>query len=75
MKKLELYIEEATEKLWLYQVEDAVLMVEVMPAGTTKNTIGQVVLKRLITAEQVINRLCDPANQSSSHFSVSQQIQ
>lgn len=59
IKKLGLYIEEATEKLWLYQVEDDVLMVEVMPDGSAATAIGQVVLKRLITADQVIDKLCD----------------
>ncbi len=61
IKKLELYIEEATEKLWLYQVEDDVLMVEVMPDSTTASPIGQVVLKRLITADQAIEKLCAAA--------------
>lgn len=59
INKLELYIEEATEKLWLYQVEDDVLMVEVMPNNIATKPIGQVVLKRLITAEQVIEKLCN----------------
>ena len=59
IKQLGLYIEEATEKLWLYQVEDDVLMVEVLPEGNTAIPIGQVVLKRLMTAEQVIEKLCN----------------
>ena len=58
IKKLDLYIKEATEKLWLYQVEDDVLMVEVLADGATDIPIGQVVLKRLITADQVIEKLC-----------------
>jgi hypothetical protein len=49
------------EKMWLYRVEDAVLMVEVKPDITQttnpSNTIGQVVLTRLMTAEQVLERL------------------
>ena len=61
-----LYIEDNGEKLWLYQVEDAVIMVEVKPSETTQMPIGQVVLKRLITADQAIERLClekgDPAS-------------
>ncbi|MBX2865552.1 MAG: hypothetical protein KTR27_18525 [Leptolyngbyaceae cyanobacterium MAG.088] len=61
IKPLRLYIEEATEKLWLYQVEDDVLMVEVLPEDITDIAIGQVVLKRLMTADQVIEKLC--ANQ------------
>ena len=52
---------EQSEKLWLYRVEEAVLMVEVKPTANAStdsaSTIGQVVLKRLITAEQVIERL------------------
>ncbi|MBE9126341.1 hypothetical protein [Coleofasciculus sp. LEGE 07081] len=56
-----LCILEHGEKLWLYRVEDAVLMVEVKPTPNASpesaKTIGQVVLKRLITAEQVIERL------------------
>ncbi|NEQ49703.1 MAG: hypothetical protein F6K11_06155 [Leptolyngbya sp. SIO3F4] len=58
IQKLGLHIKEAEEKLWLYQVEDDVLMVEVMPQDMTATPIGQVVLKRLITAEQVIEKLC-----------------
>ena len=56
--RLNLCIEENDEKLWLYQVEDAVLMIEVTPRGGSDQPIGQVVLKRLITAEQAIQRLC-----------------
>ena len=52
------------ERLWLYQVEDAVLMVEVMPPNQqSPESIGQVVLKRLMDAEKVIDLLC--ANQTS----------
>ncbi|MEO1208137.1 MAG: hypothetical protein AAFX78_01210 [Cyanobacteria bacterium J06638_20] len=49
------------ELLWLYRVEDAVLMVEVMPVmdnTTAQEGIGQVILKRLISAEQVLEHLC-----------------
>ena len=53
---------EESEKLWLYRVEDAVLTVEVRPVVLTEvdpaaQAIGQVVLKRLISAEQVLERL------------------
>lgn len=51
---------EESEKLWLYRVEDAVLTVEVKPVAQVDpaaQAIGQVVLKRLISAEQVIERL------------------
>jgi hypothetical protein len=59
MRRLNLSIHEQGETLWLYQVEDTVLMVEVKPENTGKPAIGQVVLKRLMTAEQVIDRLCN----------------
>ncbi len=52
---------ERGEKLWLHRVEDAVLMLEVkpsMPQDDPAHAIGQVVLKRLISAEQVIELLC-----------------
>lgn len=60
--QMNLCIFEQGEKLWLYRVEEAVLMVEVKPTGDgltdpAANTIGQVVLKRLISAEDVIERL------------------
>ncbi len=65
IERLNLYIVEQQEQLWLYRVEDAVLMLEVKPpnaaSGSPGQPIGQVVLKRLITAEQVIELLC--ANQ------------
>ncbi|MEM9448797.1 MAG: hypothetical protein AAGA75_09695 [Cyanobacteria bacterium P01_E01_bin.6] len=63
IQRLNLYLQEKGERLWLYSVEDAVLMVEVKPEELREDTfpncpIGQVVLKRLITAEQVISLLC-----------------
>lgn len=62
IQKMDLGIAEQGETLWLYRVEDAVIMVEVQPINSlqensTNQTIGQVVLKRLITAEQAIERL------------------
>lgn len=63
IERLNLCLVEPDEKMWLYRVEDAVLMVEVKPivpepgSSGTKN-IGQVVLKRLITGDQVVERLC-----------------
>ncbi|WP_322743591.1 hypothetical protein [Vasconcelosia minhoensis] len=70
VQQLSLCIREHGEILWLYQVEDAVLMIEVKPEGVTSEPIGQVVLKRLITAEQVIERLCqeDCWNQKSQDW-------
>ena len=58
LQKQSLYIQENDETLCLYQVEDAVLMVEVKPKQGADSSIGQVVLKRLLTADQVIERLC-----------------
>ena len=60
--RLNLKIVEQGQELRLYQVEEAVLMVEVMPSKELEQiqvdqTIGQVVLKRLITAEQVVAHL------------------
>ena len=62
-----LCIREGDEVLRLYQAEDAILMVEVVPLpasdlesaeSPSAPTIGQVVLKRLLSAEQAIERLC-----------------
>lgn len=58
IRRLNLSVSDQGERLWLYQVEEAVLMVEVKPEHQGESAIGQVVLKRLITAEQVIERLC-----------------
>ncbi|MEL6384474.1 MAG: hypothetical protein AAFQ89_18860 [Cyanobacteria bacterium J06626_18] len=58
LEQMDLCIIENGEKLWLYQVEEAVLMVEVRPSAQQSTPIGQVVLKRLITAHQVIDHLC-----------------
>ena len=61
LKKLSLCIQENDETLCLFQTEDAVLMLEVVPKAPeaeTGSAIGQVVLKRLLTADQVIERLC-----------------
>jgi hypothetical protein len=57
IRQLKLSIWEQGERLWLYQVEDDVLMVEVKPPADQASSIGQVVLKRLITADQAIERL------------------
>ena len=59
---MNLCLVEENEQLWLYRVEDSVLTVEVRPIAPTQGNqnaqaIGQVVLKRLISAEQVIERL------------------
>ncbi|GAB4526922.1 MAG: hypothetical protein Tsb0014_07400 [Pleurocapsa sp.] len=59
IKRLNCGIVQQGERLWLHAVEDAVLMVEVQPIADPESTssIGQVVLKRLINAEQVIEIL------------------
>jgi hypothetical protein len=63
IEQTNLCIWENNEKLWLYRVEEAVLMVEVKPTPEVelthpKHAIGQVVLKRLITGDQAIEILC-----------------
>jgi len=60
IQRLNVGIIEKGETLWLYQVEDAVLMVEVKPMNESvdsSQSIGQVILKRLIGADGVIDRL------------------
>ncbi len=67
LQKLAICIQENDETLSLFQTEDAVLMLEVVPKTTVHETsaanptIGQVVLKRLLSADQVIERLCQEA--------------
>jgi hypothetical protein len=61
IQKMNLCLVEKEELLWLYRVEDAIITIEVTPidslqAANTK-TIGQVTLKRLMSAEQVLERL------------------
>lgn len=60
--QLDLCLWDHKEKMWLYRVEEAVLMVEVKPTAPTDpndpaKNIGNVVLTRLIDAEQVLERL------------------
>ena len=58
IRQLSLGLMEQGEKLWLYQVEDAVLMVEVKPPeDSERSAIAQVILKRLINAEQALQIL------------------
>ncbi|MGD1874600.1 MAG: hypothetical protein ACFB02_16295 [Mastigocoleus sp.] len=71
IKKINVCIAQEDERLWLHQVEDSVVMVEVIPAQTSleeksAQTIGNVVLKRLMNAEQVIYRLAKA--QSTCHL-------
>jgi len=51
---------ENNQVLWLHEVEDTIIMVEVIPIyenAKLSSTIGQVMLKRLIDTEQVIQSL------------------
>ena len=62
IQQLNLCLFDRNEKMWLYRVEDAVLMVEVQPGATLDSAdraknIGNVTLTRLIDAEQVLERL------------------
>ncbi len=64
IERLNICLVEDSNVMWLYQVEDAIVTVEVQPVlsvppQTPPQNIGQVVLKRLISAEQVIQRLGD----------------
>ncbi|MBE9102571.1 hypothetical protein [Vacuolonema iberomarrocanum] len=70
IQQLPISLLEKGETLWLYRVEDAVLMLEVMPKtdGTpVQEGIGQVILKRLISAEQVIEHLCSLNTEAIAH--------
>ncbi|MDJ0801160.1 MAG: hypothetical protein QNJ51_30875 [Calothrix sp. MO_167.B12] len=62
IQQLDICLVEKNELLWLYRVEPVVVMVEVKPMDNTqlpvsKQTIGQVILRRLMSAEQVIEHL------------------
>jgi hypothetical protein len=66
-----LAIDHKGERLWLYQVEDPILMLEVSPHSTPENpnNIGQVTIKRLMTPEEAIAQL----NQASTKTTPSPQ--
>ncbi len=62
IEQLNICLIETSEMLWLYRVEAAVVMVEVKPRDetslpTSQQAIGQVILRRLMSAEQVIEHL------------------
>ena len=62
IRRLNLCLVERNEILWLYRVEDAILTVEVKPIDPKQlsqaaQSIGHVILKRLITGDQVLDRL------------------
>lgn len=61
LQKQSLCIHENGEVLWLFKTEASVLMVEAKPKrpNCDQTPIGQVMLKRLLSAEQVIDRLCE----------------
>lgn len=64
IQKLNLGLVEQGETLWLYQVEETVLMLEVRPdpSQTSVRNIGQVMLRRLMDAEQALMRLTQGEN-------------
>jgi hypothetical protein len=68
-----LCIQDNGDTLWLYKAEDDILMLEVKPKASTQDVassahnIGQVVLKRLLSAEQVIDRLCEEKKSLLAH--------
>jgi hypothetical protein len=69
IQRLNLCLCDQTEKMWLHRVEDGVLMLEVQPSDLSDHrhsgrSIGQVILTRLITADQVLDRLCKASDQS-----------
>jgi hypothetical protein len=62
IQQLDICLVEQSEVLWLYRVETSIVMVEVKPmqdkhTPTLNQTIGQVILRRLMSAEQVIEHL------------------
>lgn len=62
IQRIDVCLEEKNEVLWLHRVENIIVMVEVNPilppaTNGSGQKIGQVVLKRLMSAEQVIERL------------------
>ena len=57
IERLNLRLITQNETLWLYRVEEVVLTIEVKPEHLAPNAIASVVLKRLISAPQVIERL------------------
>lgn len=61
IERLSLQLVTKHETLWLYRVEEIILTVEVKPAYSSPNAIASVVLKRLMSAPQVIERLSHAA--------------
>lgn len=68
--RMSVAIIEKGESLWLYRAEEEVVMLEVKPTGIDPaHVIGQVVLKRLMDADQVLERLA----QSRTGFQMDEQ--
>jgi hypothetical protein len=70
IERTALAMNEQQQRLWLYRVEESVLMVEVKPSEAVANAthvIGQVVLKRLMTADQAIDLLASPGARLENH--------
>jgi hypothetical protein len=64
IERINICLVQQNELLWLYRVEDEILTVEVkpttpVPVEPSGQKIGQVILKRLMTAEQVIELLAN----------------
>ncbi|ACK72666.1 conserved hypothetical protein [Gloeothece citriformis PCC 7424] len=59
IKRLNLGMVERGQVLWLHEVEEAVIMVEVMPTPDVTNPgpFGKVILSRLLSGEQVVDCL------------------
>ncbi|WP_013321361.1 hypothetical protein [Gloeothece verrucosa] len=59
IKRLNIGMVERGQVLWLHEVEDNILMVEVMPTPdvTKPGPFGKVILSRLLTGEQVVECL------------------
>ncbi|AFY38844.1 hypothetical protein Lepto7376_2571 [[Leptolyngbya] sp. PCC 7376] len=64
IQRTNIAIDHKDERLWLYQVEDPILMLEVRPHQMANNTsnIGQVTIKRLMTPEEAIAQLNQASN-------------
>ena len=59
IQRTNIAMENQGERLWLYQVEDPILMLEVTPDPALVKTenIGQVMIKRLMSPEEAIAQL------------------
>jgi hypothetical protein len=60
IERLNLSIIENGERLWLHRTDPEVLMLEVKPGDMVPPTpIGQVMIKRLMGSDQVLDRLAE----------------